>query len=92
MFRVENEYYIFNENTGEHLDLKDACNLLNRFSTIINAERAARNGTIEILYQEIEKSDGELREALLHISNMKLPSHPRKERIMEDKYGREIFL
>ncbi|WP_407420695.1 hypothetical protein [Methanobrevibacter sp.] len=36
MFKVVNEYYIQNEETGEYLDLNKACDLLNEQQMSIN--------------------------------------------------------
>lgn len=36
MFKVVNEYYIQNEETGEYLDLKKACEVLNEQQMSIN--------------------------------------------------------
>lgn len=46
MFKVINEHYILNENTGEHLDLKDACKMLNRKDKQINDLRRRKKPPI----------------------------------------------
>ena len=50
-FKVINEHYIFNENTGEHLDLKDACNMLNRKDRQINALRRDNRQLKEMIFK-----------------------------------------
>jgi|GEM_PF-3276904 len=56
MFKVVNEYYIQNEETGEYLDLKKACGVLNEQQMSIN---------------QVKKENEQLKQRVMELDDLK---------------------
>ena len=58
-FKVINEHYILNDETGEHLDLKDACEMLNRKDRTINVFRRDNHQLMGMIFKPDENPENE---------------------------------
>ena len=65
---------ILDQKTVEILTPRQAVNRLNKQDTIIQQASKHQQAVIDALNDEIEKADGELKEALIRISHRKLES------------------
>ena len=59
-FKISNEFYIFDECEGKHLDLKDACDRLNEQNTMLKAYRRI----VELDNEVIDNLSEQMRELM----------------------------